>query len=280
MAPPDLLILTDHRRWNEPDYYDVGGYCQEQGIPLRDLCGMDPAALHAELDHPPHRTPAEWKRLFAPYEVISFAVIFVVLRTRKHHTEDRNAELCAGYPMASLIRYLREQGKTVYLIGRESYGTERQIRLLKNAGLYEEGHFLLRKGKDLGFAALQEKHPESRKLHVGIGIVEDGMIPRYYGFDTCLENQEMQKSEPLPEVQETGAVYADKEEVRRLLAAHEVVSFDLFDTLLKRDTLSPEDVFALLEAREQIKDFRKNRIAALRSVTPAGAPASLPRQPG
>lgn len=44
------------------------------------------------------------------------------------------------------------------------------------------------------------------------------------------------------------------------------VSFDIFDTLLKRDVKKPEDVFTLVEEIYSIKDFKKKRIDAERTA--------------
>ena len=41
-----------------------------------------------------------------------------------------------------------------------------------------------------------------------------------------------------------------------------VVSFDIFDTLIKRDVRSPEDVFRLLQLQNRIPDFAQKRIQA------------------
>lgn len=51
-------------------------------------------------------------------------------------------------------------------------------------------------------------------------------------------------------------------EIIRKIEPFEYVSFDIFDTLLKRDVSEPQDVFSLVEKRLNIKGFKKIRINA------------------
>lgn len=50
--------------------------------------------------------------------------------------------------------------------------------------------------------------------------------------------------------------------VRKAIRFHEIISFDVFDTLLMRRTFYPTDVFYLLEHREGIQNFAKFRMGA------------------
>ena len=43
---------------------------------------------------------------------------------------------------------------------------------------------------------------------------------------------------------------------------HDFISFDIFDTLIMRKVIRPEEVFELIEVKENIKSFRKARISA------------------
>ena len=43
--------------------------------------------------------------------------------------------------------------------------------------------------------------------------------------------------------------YSDENEIMAAIMAHECVSFDIFDTLLMRKVMYPEDVFELMEDR-------------------------------
>ncbi len=61
----------------------------------------------------------------------------------------------------------------------------------------------------------------------------------------------------------------NKEELRNLIDRYDFISFDLFDTLITRRVLEPNDIFGLLEKRLKrigifVPDFKKKRIAAER----------------
>ncbi len=57
-----------------------------------------------------------------------------------------------------------------------------------------------------------------------------------------------------------------KEELKQLIDENEVISFDIFDTLLLRNVHQPSDIFRIVEKcvekRYQIKDFCRNRVIA------------------
>lgn len=65
-----------------------------------------------------------------------------------------------------------------------------------------------------------------------------------------------------------GYVYLSKEEIFHEIEIHTHISFDIFDTLLIRKTLFPEDIWKLVEERVQkrgnnaIDDFASKRVAA------------------
>jgi len=46
---------------------------------------------------------------------------------------------------------------------------------------------------------------------------------------------------------------------------HEVISFDIFDTLIMRDVLTPSDIFDIVQnAFSEVQDFKKSRLSAMR----------------
>ncbi len=52
------------------------------------------------------------------------------------------------------------------------------------------------------------------------------------------------------------------EEIKRSIIKYPVISFDIFDTLLKRNVRKPKDVFEIIERKYNILGFAKNRINA------------------
>lgn len=74
-----------------------------------------------------------------------------------------------------------------------------------------------------------------------------------------------------------GIDYSDKEQeeikLREAIAAHDVISFDIFDTLLMRRVLYPADVFDIVEYRLRgkgldVPGFKNYRVQAERGVNP------------
>ncbi len=59
-------------------------------------------------------------------------------------------------------------------------------------------------------------------------------------------------------------------EIKKAIDEADAVSFDIFDTLLTRQTMAPEDVFELVEASCSIPGFAKERIKAERDVNREG----------
>lgn len=54
----------------------------------------------------------------------------------------------------------------------------------------------------------------------------------------------------------------DYQKLYRLVKDYEYVSFDIFDTLIKRDVPKPSDIFEVVGARSGINDFKQKRIKA------------------
>lgn len=50
--------------------------------------------------------------------------------------------------------------------------------------------------------------------------------------------------------------------LKKLIDENDIISFDIFDTLLLRNVLKPLDIFALVEKQNKVKNFQKKRIKA------------------
>ena len=89
-----------------------------------------------------------------------------------------------------------------------------------------------------------------------------------------LDGQDMLATESAVEIHHP---YFQKnaEELWVAIESHDVVSFDIFDTLLMRRVLYPEDVFALLEQTSGIENFSKARQEAERRLYREGGQPTL-----
>ena len=75
-----------------------------------------------------------------------------------------------------------------------------------------------------------------------------------------------------PEARQYAYFSFTMEQAREEILAHEIISFDVFDTLLMRCTLTPEDVFALMERRLGIPGLAKAREQAEHTLYRQGNP--------
>lgn len=55
---------------------------------------------------------------------------------------------------------------------------------------------------------------------------------------------------------------------KELFLGYDVVSFDIFDTLLKRNVLHPTDIFSIMEKKvsDTVPNFKRHRIDAERKL--------------
>ena len=243
----DVVILTDRRTGKEPDYNRIRRSCEEKGVTVLDLFGLDQLALHRELAGHRHLTIMQWKDLLSEYDVVSLFIPHVaadfdeglgrwVLRQR--------------FPI--LFNWLKSRGKTVVIF----WETEDQLQPLVEAGIDTAVPLLRREGNDLGFLKLAGNYAGRRIIHIGVGTVRDGIVPREYGLDSRVNRY---FTNVVSSAGGSAGVCEDREQLIRAVDRHDVVSFDLFDTLLKRTVLFPEDVFAMVEERTGIREFAGSR---------------------
>lgn len=57
---------------------------------------------------------------------------------------------------------------------------------------------------------------------------------------------------------------SDGKELQSAIDSHDIISFDIFDTLLMRKTLVPEDVFLILEDRATRAGYAVENLARIR----------------
>ena len=252
-ALPDAVILTEHKQKDEADYHAAAGFCEANHVALYDMYGVDETALHRELEEHRFQTLSGWKNVTAPYDVISFAVLDTYTDTGL-----MDGKIQVRPVFRRLTAWLREQGKQVLLIGRPARSREEQTAALLAGQAAEDAAgldriFYMRSGEDLCFRSIRERFPGKKILHIGAGLVNDGIIPRFYDIDTYrmvwFATRDLLPDRQFIKEEEGVPAAADREALEREIRRAEVVSFDLFDTLLMRCTLSPEDVFGITALR-------------------------------
>ena len=260
----DMVILTERVKYEEAAYQAIGDICRTKGIRLYDMYGLDVLETHRELAKCDLQTLESWKQICAPYDMVVFETMDTFLN--KNYL---NEKLYPRDSLCRLIHWLSDCHKEIRFSLRLSYPEEKQIQGLKASGVCEdvEKRVIRRKGEDLSFRKLREDYPEKSILYIGNGLINECILPRYYGIDTyryiwdlydCLMPQGDLNSDPIPYDS------TQKEKLKDVISQCDLISFDVFDTLLIRKTLFPADVFALAERRGKerglsVDGFAKSR---------------------
>ena len=246
-VPPnaELVILTNFRGVNETDYACIHASCERAGVPLCDLFGLDLIQLHRDLEEQEYLTVSQWKDLLSDYDAVSLPVAWAAA-----DYSDASDRWVIRRRFQILYNWMISRGKTVVFLWED----EKQLDFLRSERLDVRGTLIRRQGKNRGFLQLLEQVGEKRILHVGTDPVKDGIVPREYGIDSRL----IRYYAFTGEVKAAGAgrsSWADIAQLRAAIDGHDVISFDLFDTLLKRIVLFPRDVFEMAEEQTGVKGF-------------------------
>ena len=281
----DLILLTERVRYAEAAYQSLHGECRRRGVALYDMYGLDELALHDKAAEYPlytHIDMAAWRETLSTFDL----VVFETVETAARETGG-GLELRPLFP--PLIAWLEEQGVRTAFSLRRSVPESVQIEALQSfrpedgfrvfpetpAALDGKEPFLIRReGEDLSLRRLRELRPSWRILYVGCGLVYEYILPQYYGIEAWRFMDQYDCLAPLlaaPPREE--AVDRDRfaAECRHIIDASGGVSFDVFDTLLVRRVLRPEDVFTLTERRLRAvglpaEGFARRRVGAQRDL--------------
>lgn len=270
----DLMILTERVRHEYEAFKTVRDQCAALGIRILDMYGTDTAKAEREYRDIRPRTEEEHRGLIRDHDAVIFEVMDTLLQTDGADPQpDSLAE--------SLFRFAVENGKSVYFSLRKSFSENTQIRILKEHCMIRDENdpaLIRRSGEDLGLRAVLEKHPGKKFMYYGTGFANEFLLPRYYGIDSFrirpLYRYDYKAS--LSRILESGSSMTEFasgsfEDTAALLEQYDVISFDIYDTLITRKTLLPEDVFELIGQRlektglkEKAKDFPEKRREMLR----------------
>ena len=250
---PDIILIAAQMYGAETVYQRIHAACRAHGVLLLDMYGTDLCAVHDELEGQGFLDLAGWRACTAPYGTVSFELQDTVLVQDLLQTRRPTVRPVMG----RLIGELAATGKTVLLIAAPDLDAVRCREALERAGLHltEDGgavRLLVRDEKERFFRDVKAALPGKRLLHIGSRLLEDGIMPRLCGVDSrrmvFYDPRSLTAFETKQTVK-TAAAGADRAAVLRQIDDADVVSFDLFDTLLVRCVPSPADVFALTAYR-------------------------------
>ena len=261
---PDLIILTERVKYEEEAYCSLRRLCRQNRIPIWNMYGLDEKQLHRDAEIPAPESLKEWQEVCSHYDRVVFEAMDTLICFPFTGEEPTVKET-----LRSLIIWMRQQKKSIGFSLRKSFPEYKQIETLMKFGLIgnPETELIRRQGEDLSFRLLRESYPEEKILYIGNGLVNEFILPRCYGIDTRRVGERWNLSCLVPEKEES--VHKpfcpdQKAQIEKEIKKHEIISFDIFDTLLVRKTLYPEDVFFLTERRAEQAGFEVKGFAALR----------------
>ncbi len=255
----EAVLLTERVKYAEAVYQAIHERCEERDILLYNMYGVDELKTHKEIDSCCSQLVIEWKARCKNYDLVVFETMDTFFSDYKSE-----GEYVPRDSLFALLRWLLSRNIAVKFSLRKSYPEEKQIKLIEKLSVFKdpEAHVIRRRGEDLSFRKLREDNPEKRILYIGMGLVNECLLPRCYGIDTYrfvpsdirLSSKYSSQNNwylSLGDESEKNSYFNQEREetVRQRIRDSEIVSFDVFDTLIQRRTLVPWDVFELLEKR-------------------------------
>lgn len=252
---PDLIILTERVKYAEEAYRSLLPGCRKNNIQLYNMYGLDEIDTHFDIDNSSIRNYQNWITTLRGYDIL----MLEAMGTYLYNHPLRNG-LSSRAELRRVAAWAVEQGIPVYFSLRKSYPEEKQIEALREDGLFPddlEHHLIRRTGEDLSFRRFAEEHSGRRIMYIGFGLINECILPRCYGYDTyryvhngtvdLLPRSFSHCESELKELDEL--TRSRKEELIKAISESDIVSFDVFDTLICRRVLYPTDVFQVVENR-------------------------------
>ncbi|MBQ1407811.1 MAG: hypothetical protein IIY88_06725, partial [Eubacterium sp.] len=259
----DMIILTERVKYAEAAYREVHWLCEDSGTKLFDMYGLDEIEVHRDIDKCTGLRQDQWLDLTKPYDAVCFEVMDTFF-----FPPAGGDRFIARPRFEKLYRDLREAKKDVFFSMRKSYPEEPQRKAVADfAGVgTDDSCIIKREGEDLSFRKLKDMLPGKKILYIGTGLVNECIVPRYYGIDTyravpilydCLA--------PIvpEELRSSDFDEGFEGRVKEAIEKADVISFDIFDTVLHRSLPAPSDVFVMMEQGGGVPEgFAHDRVAA------------------
>ncbi|MBR0213663.1 MAG: hypothetical protein IJL95_02950 [Solobacterium sp.] len=265
-AAGTVIIMCAQVFAAEEIYRCIHAFCRENNVQLYDMYGLDEISLHDELQQHVYLGLSEWKAKTEPYDIVSFAVA----DTFADRDPFQENHLTVRPVFRILCEELISRGKQVVFTANRYYPVSPQLEVLKEHGIPEADFYPSQEG-ELVFPRIREARGGGKMLHVGTNLLEDSIMPRLYGIDTYRMVYHNDKAFRRRETErqmwscpDGGAGEERKAGILKEIDRADVISFDVFDTLIMRKTLYPEDVFYLTAQRcglEQVEFCRKRKEA-------------------
>ena len=247
----DIIILTERVKYEVEAFYSIWRFCQKNDILIYNMYGLNEFVVHQEANNIGSVDLEKVKTLCGLYDIVAFEVMDTVI----NYSRDRSTVSLRKF-FYDLITVLRKQGKILKFSLRKSFSENMQIETLEKFGILidEKKEIIRRHGEDLSFRRLREEAHDKKILYFGCGLANEFILPRYYGIDTYrfIGSYDTGLLIPLNNNDKEGREKKDFlilsfENIKKQILEKDLISFDIFDTLLIRKTLYPRDVFHLVE---------------------------------
>nr|MCR5372627.1 hypothetical protein [Solobacterium sp.] len=254
---PDLIILTERVKYADAAYRDIEQICSTVGIRVMNMYGLDERELRESYGRRMFLSWNDIRKTLQDADVVCFELVDTFFRQESGHLKEADPWILHLYRKADAC------GKTVLFSLRKSFDQTEQVEALVRAGMYSretvQEHVIERKGEDLSFRRLVETYPGKKIIYFGTGLVNEYILPRCYGIEAFYSGPERSSYHAwYHTLLEQAPIVEEPQEnrlngLKRMIEDHDVISFDIFDTLLMRRTLVPSDVFVLMKS-EQAED--------------------------
>ncbi|MBQ1318850.1 MAG: hypothetical protein IIY47_04325 [Solobacterium sp.] len=241
----EAVILTDPRQAGEPDFAQVHAFCEAGGTALLDLFGLDLIAVHRELAGYGYLPISGWKALLEDYDVISMIapkIAVKYLKMEKRWVLRRRFRI--------MYDWMKSRGKDIVLFCEE----DEQVRTLAEEGIDTRDCVRVQAGRGQAYLETAERYAGKRIIHIGVDVVKDGILPREYGMDSRLSRGFVFDGRLVSPAKDL-SWHADRKALIDAIDSHDIISFDIFDTLVKRLVLHPKDVFLMVEEQTGLTGY-------------------------
>lgn len=191
------------------------------------------------------RSDEEWRRIVQTHDVILFELMDAFFAPRPDGLYPRRAAM-------SLARYALSLGKILLFAVREPCDYDMQRAALAACGLFRnetdaEDALLRRNEPERGWPMLMKRCTGKRIAYLCYGFEKEYLYALRYGADPYFFG-DLPREELMERLGLVPGLTPDKEALLQAIDSADVISFDVFDTVVSRAVLTPEDVDALLQA--------------------------------
>ncbi|MBO5520948.1 MAG: hypothetical protein J5973_04660, partial [Eubacterium sp.] len=183
---PDCILIAAGMYSAEVIYQRIHKICRDSGVLLLDLYGVDQIALHDELEAQTYLDLRGWENRTAGYDVISFELLDTLIERDLFHERSGRVRPVFKRLMAELRG---KQIRTIFIASPE-YPEEWYRRILLSEKIVQDenafqANVFFQNWTESFFRELKAKIPGKKFLHIGCSLLENGIIPRLCGLDTC-----------------------------------------------------------------------------------------------